>query len=275
MWEMIFPTLSSRKIAKLFFNKISKISLDKIWDPKIHRTSLVTPETEDIALFFRYFEGYLSWVYFNLWHKYSNQEELESLLLKQCNQDKFIYYLRDLHKKNLYKTDKRMFSKSFALLFNIDTILKVFPDAKILIMIRDPLQALPSFMSLEKHIQTQLNQLDKSSKEFQLDYYQGIYNTSLCYFKKVHEIMTNKEKYGNSIMLISNKQLLSDFGKVIDEILEFYEIEKNDDINLAIEQQLIKQQNFKSEHKYSLEQFGISEEQILNDFDFIYKNYNV
>jgi len=36
-----------------------------------------------------------------------------------------------------------------------------------------------------------------------------------------------------------------------------------------------KQMIFKSEHKYSLDEFGISEARIKNDFAFIYDNYDL
>jgi hypothetical protein len=61
----------------------------------------------------------------------------------------------------------------------------------------------------------------------------------------------------------------------MDRILNYCEIGKNDFAETAIRNQAAKQKSHHSEHKYTLEEFGLSKEQIMRDFDFIYSNYNV
>lgn len=275
LWEMIFPSLLLRKIAGLFKKQLGAISLDKIWDPKIHKTSLLAAETEDIALFFRYFDGFLSWIYYSLWGEFKSDDEFYQKLIEKCNKDRFILYLKKLHQKNLINSNRKMFSKSFALLFNIETIKRVYPDARILLMIRDPLQSLASFMSLEKHTQNSLNKLYKYDKSLKDKYYKGIYLTSLYYYKKVEEIVSGLSEGDDSIKLITHKQLLLNFDDVMNEILIHFEIDFSEELKGAVAKQLLKQQTFQSEHKYSLEEFGFSAEQVRKDFAFVYEHFDV
>jgi hypothetical protein len=274
LWEMLFPSIILRKLLKPFKKQLSKISLDKVWDPKIHKTNLLAAETEDIALYFRYYDGFLSWIYYSLWDKDLNSNNFRQKLMEKCDKDKFILYLRKIHQRNLYIDKKRMFSKSFALLFNIETIKKVYPDVKILLMMRDPVQAIASFMSLEKFTQNSLFGLLNLTREKQMEYYEGIYNTSLIYYKRFHEIL-QENKDSKSIIFISHKQLLGNFSEVLDNIINEFGLVRDEEFDSAIQEQVKKQMTFKSEHKYSLDEFGIDETRIKNDFAFIYDNYDL
>lgn len=268
LWEMLFPSIFIRKIIYSFRNKLGKISLDKVWDPKIHETNFLAAETEDIALFFRYFEGFLSWLYFILWKNFKNDAEFLKELEKRCNQDKFVDYLAIIHRKNLFITNSRMFSKSFALIFNIDTILNKFPDAKILIMIRNPIEAIASFLSLETKAQIKLNGFDKLPTIEQERYCKGIIKTSYAYFKKVKEVIERKD---DRIMMITYESLLNNFEQTIKKVLKHYNVEINDEIYYAIKYQEEKQKTYKSEHIYNLNDYGVTEEEIKEKFEFIYK----
>ncbi len=269
LWEMVFPSIFLRKILHPFKNKLGKISLDGVWDPKIHKANFLAAETEDVALFFRYFEGFLSWLYFILWENFRNDEEFYYELEKRCNQDKFIEYLTKLHMKNLYFSKVRMFSKSFALIFNIDKIFEEFPDAKILLMIRNPIDAIASFLSLETKAQIKLNGFDKLDISEQERYILGVYKTSIAYYRKVQEVMERKDE---RIMFITYEQLLNDFEKTIYKVLSHFNVEITDELKAAIIDQAEKQKTYRTEHKYNLTEFGFSEEEVRKHFDFV--NYN-
>ena len=43
-------------------------------------------------------------------------------------------------------------SKSNPFIFKIDSILRVFPDAKFVFLVRDPLETLPSYFSLQENV---------------------------------------------------------------------------------------------------------------------------
>ncbi|RLD78571.1 MAG: hypothetical protein DRJ10_10125, partial [Bacteroidetes bacterium] len=61
----------------------------------------------------------------------------------------------------------------------------------------------------------------------------------------------------------------------INSLLEFLEIKASEELKLEIEEQKKRQKIFKSDHKYSLDEFGLDEPTIRSDFKFIYDNYNV
>ena len=270
--DMVFPSLTARMIIKPFHDRLRKISLDKIWNPKIHKANLFEAETEDVALFIKFGSGLLSWYYFYLWDKYKAEDLFEKKIKDVCGKDKFIDYLTSVHQKNIFKTEKRMFCKSFALIYNIDKIFNEYPNAKILFMIRNPKETIPSTISLISGAQTKINGLDKAPQAKKQEFYDKVYKTSLAYYKHMDNII--KENHEN-IIVCTHKQLLTDFENVFRRILDFYDVKTDEKIEKAISEQVDKQKTFHSEHKYSLEQYGISEKKIEEDFSFVFDNYIV
>jgi len=274
LWEMVFPSLTMRKIIKPVLNMINNISFDAVYDPKIHKTSLKSMETDDIALSFRFFDGLLSWIYFYCWEEFESDEQFEKELIEISRQKKFVKYLKSVYQKNVFKTGRRMFSKSFSLLFNIDEIEKVFENPAILFIIRDPKETVPSMMSLEKKVQESLNNFSRQPQHLQERYFKNLYNTSLVYYRKFHEAVQKKSNDRN-VILITHRQLMTDFDNTFEKIVLTLKIKKDDALLKALKEQSQKQQDFKTEHIYSLEQFGLTEQQIENDFAFIYESYDV
>jgi len=273
LWEMLFPALSARKIIKPLTPLLKKISLDKVWDPTIHKTGLFAAETDDIALNFKYFDGMLSWIYFSIWQEFSSDQEFEQELLKICQQDKFVTYLKDIYKKNIYKKDVGILAKSFFGLFNLETIQKEFPDSRIIILIRDPLEAIPSLMSLEKSVQNHINKFESRSEELKERYFNNLYKTSLFYYRYMHEAVSKNTT--DSLLLVTHKQLMVDFENTFNRIVEFASLEKTTELQNAIKAQVARQKTFKTKHKYQLEDFDLNKEKIRKDFSFIYENYDI
>ncbi|MFO7736270.1 MAG: hypothetical protein R6W70_08685, partial [bacterium] len=67
MWDMLFPSTLMRFFLFPLRPIIQRISLDSMYDPKIHKTGLFALETDDIALSFRFSGGLLTWIYFKVW----------------------------------------------------------------------------------------------------------------------------------------------------------------------------------------------------------------
>jgi hypothetical protein len=267
--DMLLPAITTRKLLKPLIPLLKRMSLDKIYDPKIHETHFFLPETDDIAIHFRYAEGILSWVYFGSWQKYASTEDLEKSVRNAAENEKFIHYLRQIHENNIYQSSKRMVSKSFFGIFNIETILKVFPVAKIIVLLRDPLEAVPSLISLEKSVQANLYDFDKQDEKTKTLFFENLYAMSLFYYKYLDGLFSN-EKFKDKLQLVRYSELKNDFKCTMLRIMDYCELERSPDILRAIETQNNKQASFKTEHKYFLEDFSLSKKQILQDFDFIY-----
>ena len=270
--DMLLPAITTRKLLKPLVPLLKRMSLDKVYDPRIHETNFFLPETDDIAIHFRYAEGILSWVYFGSWQKYASTTDLEQSIRNAAEKEKFIHYLRKIHENNMYQCSKRMVSKSFFGIFNIETILEVFPVAKIIVLLRDPLEAIPSLMSLEKSVQSNLYDFDRQDENTKARFFENLYAMSLFYYIHLDALFSN-EKFKGKLQLVTYNELKNDFKCTMLRIMDYCELERHPDILHAIDMQDNKQSSFKTEHKYFLEDFSLSKKQILQDFDFIYSRF--
>jgi omega-hydroxy-beta-dihydromenaquinone-9 sulfotransferase len=277
LWEMIFPSIFIRRLIRPILPFLVKKFPKDIYDPNIHKTGFLEPETDDAAMFFRNFEGMFYWLYFSAWKNYNNPEELEKDLIKESDTRKVINYIFNLHKKNIYrlKSNKRIFSKSFSLIMDISGVLKKNEDAKIVVLLRDPIEVIPSSISLAINVQKNINDFDKLDEEQKKAYYQNLYQASLVFFKYLDKQLSEDNSLKNNILIVTHKQLKANFKETILNICDYCEIEKTADLIQSIGKQAEKQPSFKGKHQYSIEKYGISKEKLLKDFDFVYKKYDL
>ena len=59
----------------------------------------------------------------------------------------------------------------------------------------------------------------------------------------------------------------------MDDIIDFLNIQRNDQLLRDIQHTAEKQREYQSSHKYDLEKFGLSENQIRNDCKEIYQSF--
>ncbi|MGI6394875.1 MAG: sulfotransferase family protein [bacterium] len=272
LWEMVFPAISARIALKPFLPFMKKVSLGKVWDPSIHKTGFFEPETDDIALSMRYFDGLLSWIYFHAWKEYKTDEEFENALKSVVEKDSFVDYLAGVYARNIYFGKQNLFSKSFCMLFNIDTVRDRFPKAKFILITRDPVESVTSMLSLEKSVQKNLNNIDTQPENLQKRYYRNLYLTSLIYYKKFCEEV---KKNSDDILVVSYPELFSDFEGTMLKALSFLGETPTEEALKSIKTQSEKQKIFSSKHRYSPEEFGFTAEEIKKDFSFVYEQFRV
>jgi omega-hydroxy-beta-dihydromenaquinone-9 sulfotransferase len=275
LWRMIFPTLTSRFLIKPLLPWLNKRFPKNLYDPNIHKTGLLEPETDDATLFFRNFDGMFAWLYFSALNNYDSFNDLESDLVETSKSSKVLINLKTIYKKNLYRSssEKRIFSKSFSLILNLKEITRVFPDSKIVILIRDPLEVIPSSLSLARNVQMNLNKFDKLPKSEQNDYYRNLYQASIVFYKNLINQIDNESINKRNYILINYKDLINNFSETLNIIIDFCEITKTDMLIEAIKIQSELQPTYKGKHEYTLEEFGITRNEVLTDFNFLYSRF--
>lgn len=151
----------------------------------------------------------------------------------------------------------------------LDTLLKVFPQARIIQTHRDPQKTTGSFCSMVAHGR-------------------GIFSDAVDpvavanhWLRKVHRMMelsiAVREKQGDEQFIdISYYDLLNNPLAEIKKIYDFAGLEFNDTVANAITQTTRKNvQHRYGKHHYDLADFGLSKERIENEFGFYRKKYAI
>ncbi len=272
LWEMIFPSLTARALVRPFLPLMKKMSFNGVYDPNIHETGFFEPETDDIALSMRYFDGLLSWIYFYAWREYPDNVSFERALADTVEKESFVRYLMALYRHNVYRSGRRSFSKSFCLLFNIEQVRRRTPGAKFLLIVRDPVEAFVSMCSLERGVQRKLNDIDRLPRPLQQRYYRNLYNTSLLYYRR---FCAEAAKHNPDTLVIAYPSLFSDFEGTMMKIATFLDLPVTPEVEMVLREQAVKQVGFSSQHRYTPEEFGFTAADIRRDFAFVYQQFEV
>jgi len=272
LWEMITPPLLLKKVLSPFLPLLGKISLNKVYDPSIHETGMDKEETDDIALYFRFLDGMLSWIYFHAWQKFDSSAALRSSVMEINNQSHFVDYLNQVYRILSYQSGKRIFSKSFSGLFYFEEMLENTPDAKIIILIRDPVEAIPSLMSLEESVQKKMHGKIRM-QENRDQYLKNLYQLSLFYYLRLEETYQKYKDHPN-FLFIEYSEMKNSFKPVMHKLIRHCGLAETDKLVEAISRQAKTQESYSSSHRYDLERFNLDEDSIRKDTPFYLKFVN-
>jgi len=146
-----------------------------------------------------------------------------------------------------------------------------FPDAKFIYFYRNPLESIPSHLSLNRSVFDYKWGLDKIGDEAMQRYYNRRYRYNVTYYKYL-ENMLKQAQIKDRVLQIHYPQLLESFEATMKEATEFMNIEISDTLKIEIKAQAEKQKTYKRKHKvYELSKFGLSEEKIKTDLDFMFE----
>ena len=81
------------------------------------------------------------------------------------------------------------------------------------------------------------------------------------------------DKKKQKVFIVRFDSMMEDFDTLMVNLLDFLDEEKNDEMIQKIKQVAKQQRQYKSGHKYDLEKFELTKEQIQNDCKPIYKTF--
>jgi cellulose biosynthesis protein BcsQ len=140
-------------------------------------------------------------------------------------------------------------------------------------MVRDPLELIPSGLSLVTGV------LDKKFNFWSLEdtikkrFIKRLYNALVQLMNRFQDDWINEKINKKNIYLVRFDTMMTDFETLMDEILEFINVKKDNDLTNSIRQTAENQRAYKSDHQYDLKKFGLTEEQIRKDCKNIYETF--
>ena len=222
---------------------MEKISPTKHHSTIAHKTSLSSIETDDAAILFRYNDGFflygfiLAWAEKDLFPWFDPQN-------RNMEERDFNWFSK-IWSKKLYKTQQDYyFGKLFSVSANMPSFQNYFPDSKVLYMIRDPLEVIPSGLSLVTGVLDKkfgFWGLPKTSRDL---YLSRLYNALIELLIRFHTDWTSGAIDKSKVKVIIFNRLMKDFDNLMFEILEFLKIENSSELKEIIITTSEKQKTF-------------------------------
>lgn len=165
------------------------------------------------------------------------------------------------------QTEKRLLEKSVLIGGRIETMLEVYPDARFVYLVRHPYRAIPSFVSMFRSTWHAVSPSipDESPETRRLT------ELGIDYYRRLYEMASN---FGRTrVRTVMFADLVGDPLDTLERIYEWLDTPMTDDFRQSVEHELANPAKHKSNHEYSLEQFGISPEFIYEELTDVFDEY--
>ena len=272
LWKLIYPSLTLQAILKPFMPLMEKMSPAKFHAAAAHKTSLTGIETDDPALMFRYFDGFFIYGFFLSWLKEDTKDLFDPDLRDTSKRD-FKWFEKVWRRILVSEKQDRIVGKLFSLSIRLPRFLEKFPDAKILYMARDPLSTVPSGLSLVTGVLDGAFGFWKLPEEKRNHFIKRLYAALLELSMRFERDWTSGKIDRTKVKVVTFDRLMQDFDTLMTEIVAFLGAPLTPELEAEIKKTAEKQRAFKSGHKYDLEKFGLTEEQIRADYADFYKTF--
>jgi hypothetical protein len=243
--------------------------MEQLWkdDDRIHRLRLRTPE-EDEYLFLHNFSTLKIWSFASL------EEEAERYIyydqkMSWEEKERNMAYYESCIQRHYFSygcPDKKYLSKNPNFSPAIATLLDRFPDGKFIYLIRNPLDAVPSHISLKER---EWQMLGSPMKRYACADF--IIKTSEHWYN--YPLKTLKGLPGDQAIIIKFDDLIQDAQGIINQIYNQFGFQMSERFAALLQTETGRARKHQSQHYYSLSEMGISSQEMTDRFGSVMEEY--
>ena len=277
LWEIIFaPSI----IQKKFFRQLGRLDRamgkplyrmaiaveDKVFagSRSMHKISHFEAEEDEIILIHVFSSLFLTFMFpFDEMNQFSRFDTDVSPERRK----KIMKFYKKCVQRHLYVfgPEKHFLSKNPASSSKINSIYETFPDARIICTVRQPFEALPSAISWVSYGFNQFNTADQTVvTEKILSLISHFYTYPLEQLDKRPESCRIIEIYDN---------LIRDPGAFVKTVYNRFGFILSEEYQQYLDCETDKSKKYQSKHSYSLDQYGLDNEQVVSDFKPIFERF--
>ena len=272
LFLMLYPSLILQRILRPFMPLLEKVSPAKYHSTAAHHTSLSSVETDDVGVLFRYLDGFFLYGFFLSWDEEDMLPAVDPRVRDTSERD--FAWLEKLWTRSLVlHGGERNVAKLFSVAPRLPRFLERFPEAQILYMARDPVAVIPSSMSLVIGVLDRAFGFWSKPEAVRKRWLDRMYRAWIMLFRKFHEDWVSGAIDRNRVFVVRYDRMMLEFETVMDEMCTFLNHPMTPELRAKVHSEGEKQRKYESEHKYNLEKYGLTEEQILRDCAFYYDTF--
>jgi len=274
MWEILFsPSISQRKMVHWLSYLIKKpveallSRIEKNWAKRnvMHRVSIRQPEEDDYLLLHRWstLTAGLSSGLLRLAEPYVRFDQ------EQTKRKKIMDFYALCVQKHLFArapSGKHYLAKNPALTPKLQSLQQTFPDAKIIYLVRSPLEVIPSFLSMMdfswKVVGTTKER--KALREFILSMAKHWYRYPL-------EELAKRDD--STYAVVNYENLVSEPERTVREVYQRLQLPLSEDFANILHQESEGARRYRSQHRYDLASLGLDHAAIVAEFADIFERF--
>ena len=220
LWQMIYSSIILQKIIKPILPILEYVSPAKHHSTEAHKTSLSSVETDDVGILFRYFDGFFLYGFILCFSETDLFNWVDPK--KRNNIERDIKWLNKIWKRILVNSnDDRIVAKLFSLSSNTPDFLKIYPDAKILYMVREPLNVIPSGLSLVTGVLDKMFGFSNLPLSKQKLFIKRLYKGLVELLNRFSNDWNSNKIDKSKVMIVHFDRMMNDFDELMYEIIKF------------------------------------------------------
>lgn len=272
LFRSLYPSILLQKVLKPFLPLLEKVSPARFHVSAAHETNLSSVETDDVTVFFRYFDGFFLYGFFLAWDDEDHTPMFDPRVRDTTARD--FDWIEAVWRRSLVaQGSDRLVAKLFSTGPRTPAFLERFPDTHILYMVRDPVEVIPSTFSLVTGVLDNAFGYWSLPEAVRARYNERLYQALVKLLRWFHEDWTSGRIDRSRVMVVSYDRMMRDFDGLMDEMIRFFAIEPTEAQRAAIRRVAEEQRNYKSKHSYKLEKYGLDAERIRRDCAFVYETW--
>ncbi len=278
-WDIfLMPSITQRKLFRFLakidhifgsplVNSLKGIDQRSLGKVRIHKISLFDPEEDENILLHAWSTFFVSFL-FPFLDDLPPYQFFDDAL-PSAEKKRIMGFYRACIQRHLYATGgkQHFVSKSPASSAKIETLLEFFPDARILYLVRNPLDMLPStisWLSYAWHIFS-----EPGEKYLYRD--QVLALTKYWYH---HPLKVMDQNPSPTKIILNYDDLIRWPEQIIRTFYEQFGYSKSPGLEKIIRTAIKETQIYQSDHVYRYEEMGFSREEIIREFDDIFERFN-
>jgi len=233
---------------------------------KIHPISFFQPE-EDENIHLHIWDGYFVTFLFPFMDEYPNYQHFDTALSPKQKQRIMSFY-KSILQRHMYATGKKYFvAKNPAFSPKIETLAEFFPDARIIYLVRNPLDMLPSTVSWINYARRQFT----DPKEEWL-YIDEILDMTQHWYRYPLQYLDTHPSPRHLIMKYDD--LIQRPEAVLHAFFEQFGYPAKPGLDEIVDKAVKETLAFRSDHVYSIEEMGFTREQIVEMYADIFERFS-
>ena len=273
-WDLVIPSVSLKKFLSFVSYFLKYFEIDQIEKKnKGHQVKLDNVEEDEMLLFIHKLDSLwisnhlIPWLKFDLQTKNFIKHVYRDNSKNDNRNIRSMLFCKDFFQRQIFlNKNKPYLSKSNPFIFKIDSILKVFPDARFIFLVRDPLETIPSYFSLQENVKFGNLLTDKELRLLRKETYSEV----IEWYKETEKVKSRLNK--KQFMVLTYPQITDDLQNSVKSFFKFI----NGKMTKKFENEVAKfskKKYVKKHQNKSIEEYGFTKKQILDDFDFVYQEY--
>ncbi len=281
MWETLVPSLSARRLIGPIIHRLFALyekdmaDASTYFDDGAHETSLDAVEEEEL-LFYPIFDTQFAISFTPL--AFDDREYLSLVYPERARprrREASMHWLRECFQRQILASGRsRIVAKMPFSTMRISSLLKAFPDAFVVYLVRSPLETIPSLLSLHRSFFAHRWGLETIPSERLERYYRRRYHYMVALYRHFHDEWRRGVIPRSQLLIVPYARVRSAIRDLVSEIAERADFRLSP--RLAAELQRIhdRQAQRRATHtNRPLEDFGLSEAQVRADLAFVWEDF--